>query len=635
VVVCAIRPREEPFDSCLRALREDGADPVVVISAHDPARADAERVAGSLGVSIVGADGQGVAAIHNTALALCPSATLALLDDDVVVQPGWLEALTAAWARAPYDAAAVGGPLRLRLVGTTPRWWRKEAAEAFAAHDYGDSAMTLDPTRQTMHAGNLSFRRDALRGAEGFWPARGHGRSRDWSSDEHTAQHSLGALGWRSLYEPSATAHRLVYADRASYRAMLARRFRGGSRAAVMEGAHSRDGVARRTWGSAFEVASAPLRFGERRRLMESSAELAHNLGWLLSPVIAARDFEPTGSTPFRPFIAGVRHGRSGGRVTRMRSSLGRGAGPLILVYHRVHPGTVSVVECVSPQHFDQQLAVLRDRAEIVSLATIVAWARGQSAGRVRARDMVAITFDDGYLDNLTYAAPLLTAHSAPATVFVATGHIESQEPFFWDEVEFLLSDSGRPLDPLLALEFGGYRREWLARTVRERCATREIVRRQLQALTPGERTRTLRQLRRWAGPAGGTSEPDRRPMSVAELRTLAAMPMIDVAAHTVHHASLRFQELETQKRELARAREQLDAWLESPSEVGFAYPFGVPGVDFDEHTARLVRDHGYAYAVSNEQGIVTRASDTYALPRLAVPDTDGEAFARWLDDLD
>jgi peptidoglycan/xylan/chitin deacetylase (PgdA/CDA1 family) len=416
---------------------------------------------------------------------------------------------------------------------------------------------------------------------------------------------------------------------------MLTRRFRGGSRAALMEGADARDGAWRRTWGSAIELASAPLRFGERRRLMESSAELAHNLGWLLSPLIAARDFEPTGSTPFRPFIPGARRGRAGGRLTRARESLGLRAGPLILVYHRVHPGADSGIECVSPQHFEQQLAVLRDRAEIVSLTTIVAWARrGQSAWRGRARDVVAITFDDGYVDNLTYAAPLLCAHSAPATVFVSTGHIESQEPFFWDEVDFLLSDSRRPLDPLLALEFGGYRREWLARTVHERRATREIVRRQLQALMPGERARTLEQLRRWAGPARGSSEPDRRPMSVAELRTLAAMPMIEVAAHTVHHASLRFQELETQKRELARAREQLHAWLGSPSELGFAYPFGVPGVDFDEQTARLVRDHGYAYAVSNAPGTVTRASDTYALPRLAVPDIDGDAFARWLDDL-
>jgi peptidoglycan/xylan/chitin deacetylase (PgdA/CDA1 family) len=244
---------------------------------------------------------------------------------------------------------------------------------------------------------------------------------------------------------------------------------------------------------------------------------------------------------------------------------------------------------------------------------------------------MVAITFDDGYVDNLTYAAPLLEASSAPATVFVATGPVESQEPFFWDEVDSLLRNSASP-DPLVALGFGGYRRAWLARTEPERAATCDVVRRQLQALTPGERTDTLEQLRRWTSSAASATEQERRPLTVDELRSLARMPMIDIAAHSVHHPSLRFQCVEIQRRELAGAREQLDEWLGNSRARGFAYPFGIAGVDFDEQTAHLVRDHGYAYAVSNEQGIVTRGSDTYALPRLAVPDVDGAAFGRWLD---
>ena len=89
---------------------------------------------------------------------------------------------------------------------------RARCARAFSASARAGSAPGLDgrarpcstsapsrststsPTR-TLHGGNVSFRADALRGAGGFWPARGHADGRDWFSDEHHAQHALGGAG--------------------------------------------------------------------------------------------------------------------------------------------------------------------------------------------------------------------------------------------------------------------------------------------------------------------------------------------------------------------------------------------------------------------------------------------------------
>jgi peptidoglycan/xylan/chitin deacetylase (PgdA/CDA1 family) len=171
------------------------------------------------------------------------------------------------------------------------------------------------------------------------------------------------------------------------------------------------------------------------------------------------------------------------------------------------------------------------------------------------------------------------------------------------------------------------------------------IVRRLLQPLPVSERTHVLDQLRAWASRAQ-TREPDAndgvsasapragaRPLTVEELRRLACAPGIEVAAHTVNHTSLRFQSAEAQRRELAGSRATLERWLGREAR-GFAYPFGVRGVDFDESTAALVREQGFAYALTNQHGLVTAASDRFALPRCAVPDLDGPGFARWLDAL-
>ena len=51
----------------------------------------------------------------------------------------------------------------------------------------------------------------------------------------------------------------------------------------------------------------------------------------------------------------------------------------------------------------------------------------------------MAITFDDGYADNLQVAAPLLAERGLPATFFIVSGTIGSGREFWWDELEGLL----------------------------------------------------------------------------------------------------------------------------------------------------------------------------------------------------
>ncbi|MDE3069860.1 MAG: glycosyltransferase, partial [Acidobacteriota bacterium] len=300
VAVCAVRPYAVGLRRCLGALIDQGVSPVVFVSDSDTERQVAEETAGDLGTEVVGVPAPELAGLHNAALEHCAADVLALVDDDVVVEPGWNAELCAAWACAPAEVAAVGGPLALRVLGGAPRWWRNGPAQAFASHDYGERC-SLDPTVETMHGGNLSFRSDALRGAEGFWPARARGDTRDWCSAVHHAQHALGLLGWRSVYEPKVGAHRLLSADRLQFGDVLMRRFRSAGRAAMLDGQSARRGALPRAVRSAAELARAPARRGDERRLVESSMALADSLGSLLAPLVAKHDFEPTGPTAVRP----------------------------------------------------------------------------------------------------------------------------------------------------------------------------------------------------------------------------------------------------------------------------------------------------------------------------------------------
>ena len=82
-----------------------------------------------------------------------------------------------------------------------------------------------------------------------------------------------------------------------------------------------------------------------------------------------------------------------------------------ILTYHSV--GAREHEMNVDPENFVEQMQWLRDYTDIISLDDA---ARGLPG--------VAITFDDGYVDNLTNVAPVLQRMNLPATVFVVAGRL-------------------------------------------------------------------------------------------------------------------------------------------------------------------------------------------------------------------
>lgn len=90
-----------------------------------------------------------------------------------------------------------------------------------------------------------------------------------------------------------------------------------------------------------------------------------------------------------------------------------------ILTYHALEDSRS--VTAVSPDRFRMQMAALaRNRYEILDLAEL---ARRLDRERPLPRNVIALTFDDGYRSVHTVALPELRRRGFPATVFLATGH--------------------------------------------------------------------------------------------------------------------------------------------------------------------------------------------------------------------
>ncbi|HEY7545872.1 MAG TPA: polysaccharide deacetylase family protein [Blastocatellia bacterium] len=96
----------------------------------------------------------------------------------------------------------------------------------------------------------------------------------------------------------------------------------------------------------------------------------------------------------------------------------------VVLYYHRIGQADVMTT---SGEEFSRQLRYFKNNYECISLAELC---RRLSDGRPFRRRSVVVTFDDGYRDNFTEAAPRLKELGLTATFFVSTGFIETERDF-------------------------------------------------------------------------------------------------------------------------------------------------------------------------------------------------------------
>jgi len=318
-----------------------------------------------------------------------------------------------------------------------------------------------------------------------------------------------------------------------------------------------------------------------------------------------------------------------------------RGAPGVVLMYHRVASDLVDPWRlCVSPANFVAQLEVLAARFRVVTLRELVAM-RGSDG----ARPSVAITFDDGYADNLHAAAPLLVRLGLPATFFLTSGTLGSDREFWWDELDqLLLQPEALPArlyvplgDELRTIETGTAmapvedpRSAAAACMPWEAAADTRVglyysVWKSLRALDDVARRAALGSLGRQVG-ITVTRRDSHRTLTPAEACELARLPGIEIGAHSVTHVSLPECTPAQQLQQMQQSRRDLESLVDRPV-PGFAYPFG----DISRQTLRLAESAGFDYACTTEAGCVDRATQPHRIPRIVAEDWPAERFAQRL----
>lgn len=321
--------------------------------------------------------------------------------------------------------------------------------------------------------------------------------------------------------------------------------------------------------------------------------------------------------------------------------------GGIILAYHRiaeVSPDPHGL--CVSPERFAEHLEVLTARWTPTSLEAISGFPRGSLV----TPDAVALTFDDGYADNLIQAKPALEDHGVPGAFFTALDYLEHPREFWWDEIERGLLESPS-LPDTLELEIGGraYRWElgddvpsprdedeywswkiWNKSIPSGRHRAYLDLHAALRPLPPGEREAVLQELRARCGQSGVPPREAYRPLTIGELKALDHGPLTEVGAHSSTHSVLANLSPDAQVREIEGSKQGLEAILRRRVRL-FAYPFGGKR-DYTGQTVRLVQEAGFDAACAGFPGRLTIRTDPYQLPRFLVFNWDGDHFRQQLE---
>ena len=285
----------------------------------------------------------------------------------------------------------------------------------------------------------------------------------------------------------------------------------------------------------------------------------------------------------------------------------------LVLCYHGVDDGYTREGEFVDPKKklplatFRRQLDMLSQIGRFVPLHEMYEAPRPERGWRF------AITFDDGYRNNIEAALPVLEEYRAPLTWFVASAFVENRHRLpWWDLLQFLERHLERPLSVTLGAET-----HELGTTPATPGRSETFLRLRSLFLERAGDTVALEQALVEAAQERGISLPRNGFADPEALGRAAANGLVEIGAHTHTHINMARTSGAEIGTELTANVAMLRDWTGFTPRI-FAYPYGTKGAVSAE-AADMVRSCGFDAAVTTRRDYLGAQPDTYQLPRLTV----------------
>ncbi|MEM9172438.1 MAG: polysaccharide deacetylase family protein [Pseudomonadota bacterium] len=266
----------------------------------------------------------------------------------------------------------------------------------------------------------------------------------------------------------------------------------------------------------------------------------------------------------------------------------------------------------LSDAQLDKQLAYLVQRYEFVTPDEALLVLEGK---KHTEKPAALFTIDDGYKSAYELAFPVLQRYNVPGIVFMATGRLEDNLPYWWDRLDYALLNTDASVASLrladrdlpVEMQTRQQRADSARRVTRmSRSLFSEEPKRlaALQALIEEyERADLMPALKQWCGV-----------MDADDLRAAQADGLM-IGSHTVNHYRLGSLTAELRRHELDASKAHLESLLNTPIDY-LCFPEG----SASQKAAKAAQDSGYKAAFVAAYGLNAPGANRYLLKRVHLP---------------
>jgi peptidoglycan/xylan/chitin deacetylase (PgdA/CDA1 family) len=248
-----------------------------------------------------------------------------------------------------------------------------------------------------------------------------------------------------------------------------------------------------------------------------------------------------------------------------------------ILLYHGVAPKVNKRINArfISSEEFENQLRYFKENFNLVTLNEYFEGAEDTS------RLTLSLTFDDGYLNNLTEVLPLLEKHQVPATFFITTIR-EPSYSHLWPDLLDLYWYTGPA-----AFTFRGF-------IYKKKKNGYWHLNQSLKGLLKSEAWEIKKELCDLILSSNEfidrkDLQPYLQQMNEEQIKQLSNSPMVSIGSHGLYHNCMANVPLSEAKMAMIKSKQYLENVFQKPVEL-FAYPDG----SYNHQLIQLAKEVGF-----------------------------------------
>tara|TARA_Y100000590_G_scaffold346139_1_gene396260 strand:- start:22355 stop:23368 length:1014 start_codon:yes stop_codon:yes gene_type:complete len=284
-----------------------------------------------------------------------------------------------------------------------------------------------------------------------------------------------------------------------------------------------------------------------------------------------------------------------------------------ILCYHRVLPDNNLMNknpqqnQIISESLFDEQMSYLSSNHIVVSMDEMIEHLKSKSD-----KFVVALTFDDGYKDNLTNALPILEKYNLPATIYISTRFPEGDCEMWWYELWELIS-----LNNNIIINWGGSIKKMKTINYSQKIIAYNIIGNLFVEENYIKQTELMSKIRENNSPISY----DSLCLKWEEIIKLSNNPLITIGSHAHTHCSLRHLSKEDVFWELSYSKKIIEDKINKKVKH-FAFPFGTNN-EVSKRDQLIAQQCGYRTAAITIPKVLYDNNLLFSLPRLSVRNTN------------